>query len=230
MRPDILNPLFAEVEALKGVGPALAKPLERLGLDAGGRYRCSTCRPAGSSASAVDALDEADAGRIDHRRADRRSTIARAGRGPVPGLRRPTRAAITSRLTYFGTIRAGRRSSCRSASRGSSRAGSNATARSCRSSIPTMSCRRPKRRRCPTREPVYPLSEGLTNHRLGRARRAGAGARARACRMDRAEPARRSAAGRPGARRWRRAHADPRRRPRRASGSPMTSCSPTSSR
>src|ERR1041384_2876905 len=33
MRPDILNPLFAEVEALKGVGPALAKPLHRLKLD-----------------------------------------------------------------------------------------------------------------------------------------------------------------------------------------------------
>lgn len=32
MRPDILNPLFAEIEALKGVGPGLAKPLDRLGL------------------------------------------------------------------------------------------------------------------------------------------------------------------------------------------------------
>ncbi|RYD50691.1 MAG: ATP-dependent DNA helicase RecG [Sphingomonadales bacterium] len=32
MRPDILNPLFAEITALKGVGPALAKPLDRLGL------------------------------------------------------------------------------------------------------------------------------------------------------------------------------------------------------
>lgn len=32
MRPDILNPLFTEIEALKGVGPALARPLERLGL------------------------------------------------------------------------------------------------------------------------------------------------------------------------------------------------------
>jgi ATP-dependent DNA helicase RecG len=32
MRPEILNPLFAEIEALKGVGPAIAKPLERLGL------------------------------------------------------------------------------------------------------------------------------------------------------------------------------------------------------
>jgi ATP-dependent DNA helicase RecG len=33
MRPDILNPLFAEVQALKGVGTAVAKPLARLGLD-----------------------------------------------------------------------------------------------------------------------------------------------------------------------------------------------------
>src|SRR4028118_1358189 len=33
MRPDILNPLFAEVEVLKGVGPSLAKPLKRLGLE-----------------------------------------------------------------------------------------------------------------------------------------------------------------------------------------------------
>lgn len=33
MRPEILNPLFAEVEALKGVGPTLAKPLKRLKLE-----------------------------------------------------------------------------------------------------------------------------------------------------------------------------------------------------
>ncbi|MFD1612057.1 ATP-dependent DNA helicase RecG [Sphingomonas tabacisoli] len=32
MRPEILNPLFAEVEALKGIGPGIRKPLERLGL------------------------------------------------------------------------------------------------------------------------------------------------------------------------------------------------------
>jgi ATP-dependent DNA helicase RecG len=30
MRPDILNPLFAEITSLKGVGQALARPLERL--------------------------------------------------------------------------------------------------------------------------------------------------------------------------------------------------------
>jgi ATP-dependent DNA helicase RecG len=33
MRPDLLNPLFAEVRAMKGVGPALLKPLAKLGLE-----------------------------------------------------------------------------------------------------------------------------------------------------------------------------------------------------
>jgi len=32
MRPDILNPLFTEVEAMKGVGPQVAKHLKRLGV------------------------------------------------------------------------------------------------------------------------------------------------------------------------------------------------------
>ena len=32
MRPEILNPLFTEVEALKGVGPQVAKLLKRLDL------------------------------------------------------------------------------------------------------------------------------------------------------------------------------------------------------
>jgi ATP-dependent DNA helicase RecG len=32
MRPDVLNPLFAETQTLDGVGPKLSKPLEKLGL------------------------------------------------------------------------------------------------------------------------------------------------------------------------------------------------------
>ncbi|MGE4431963.1 MAG: ATP-dependent DNA helicase RecG [Sphingobium sp.] len=32
MRPELLNPLFAEISVLKGVGNALSKPLDRLGL------------------------------------------------------------------------------------------------------------------------------------------------------------------------------------------------------
>ena len=33
MRPELLNPLFAETESLEGVGPKLKKPLEKLGLN-----------------------------------------------------------------------------------------------------------------------------------------------------------------------------------------------------
>ncbi|VAV88261.1 hypothetical protein MNBD_ALPHA04-175, partial [hydrothermal vent metagenome] len=32
MRPEILNPLFVETSALKGIGKALIKPLEKLKL------------------------------------------------------------------------------------------------------------------------------------------------------------------------------------------------------
>ena len=52
MRPEILNPLFTEVEALKGVGPQVAKLLKKLGIDA-------RRRPALPSA---DGLDRADHG------------------------------------------------------------------------------------------------------------------------------------------------------------------------
>jgi ATP-dependent DNA helicase RecG len=61
MRPDILNPLFSETASLKGVGPGLAKPLDRLGLTrvkdlayhfpAGWTYR-----------KQVSVLDQADVG------------------------------------------------------------------------------------------------------------------------------------------------------------------------
>ena len=33
MRPEILNPLFTEVEALKGVGPQVARMLKKLGIE-----------------------------------------------------------------------------------------------------------------------------------------------------------------------------------------------------
>jgi ATP-dependent DNA helicase RecG len=33
MRPEILNPLFTEVEALKGVGPQVVTMLRKLGIE-----------------------------------------------------------------------------------------------------------------------------------------------------------------------------------------------------
>jgi ATP-dependent DNA helicase RecG len=63
MRPDILNPLFAEVEVLKGVGPALAKPLKRLGLER--VVDVLFHLPTGwIERKRVETVDEADAGSV----------------------------------------------------------------------------------------------------------------------------------------------------------------------
>ena len=100
MRPPILNPLFAEVTALKGVGAALAKPLERLGL-----------------ARVVDVAFHLPTGHIDRfardelMQSDVGRTIAitlRAVDYRLSGGRGPTRVHATDRrgnhvsLTYFG--------------------------------------------------------------------------------------------------------------------------------
>ena len=82
MRPDVLNPLFAETETLEGVAPKLQKPLAKLGLtrvrDVAYHLpeRFVTRRP-------IDNLDQASVGEqvvvpltvIEHR-------SSRTGRGP----------------------------------------------------------------------------------------------------------------------------------------------------
>jgi ATP-dependent DNA helicase RecG len=68
MRPDILNPLFAEVEALKGVGAALAKPLAKLGI-----------------VRVVDLLFHLPTGMVERRRVDVLD-MADAGRGVIVTL------------------------------------------------------------------------------------------------------------------------------------------------
>ena len=63
MRPDILNPLFAEISLFKGVGPALARPLERLDLKRA--VDVAFHLPVGwVDRHLTDRLDMADAGRI----------------------------------------------------------------------------------------------------------------------------------------------------------------------
>ena len=63
MRPEILNPLFTEVEALKGVGPQVAKLLKKLGIT----------RAVDLHLSPADRLDRAGAG---HRPRQRRCSAA----------------------------------------------------------------------------------------------------------------------------------------------------------
>ncbi len=63
MRPELLNPLFAEVEALKGVGTQLAKPLAKLGLAR--VVDLLFHLPTGwIDRKAVTELDEADVGQV----------------------------------------------------------------------------------------------------------------------------------------------------------------------
>jgi ATP-dependent DNA helicase RecG len=100
MRPEILNPLFAEVTALKGVGPGLAKPLERLGLAR--VVDVAFHLPTGYvDRLPREELDVADAGRtiaitltpVDHR--------GSSGRGPTRVRAVDARGNAVS-LVYFG--------------------------------------------------------------------------------------------------------------------------------
>ncbi|ARS29192.1 ATP-dependent DNA helicase RecG [Sphingomonas sp. KC8] len=102
MRPDILNPLFAEVEALKGVGPALMKPLTRLGIvrvvDALFHLPVTWI-----DRKAVDTLEVEDAGRIVTvlvTPVDYRSTGS--GRGPFR-IHATDKAGNFLSLVYFGS-------------------------------------------------------------------------------------------------------------------------------
>ena len=100
MRPQILNPLFTEVTALKGVGPALAKPLERLGL-----LRVLDVAfhlPTGwIDRVPREELDMADAGRTIAITLTAQSYRSSAGRGPTRAQATDAAGNYVS-LVYFG--------------------------------------------------------------------------------------------------------------------------------
>ncbi|MGN6622124.1 MAG: ATP-dependent DNA helicase RecG [Sphingomonas sp.] len=100
MRPEILNPLFAEITALKGVGPALAKPLDRLGIarviDAAFHL------PTGFIDRVPrEELDMADAGRTIAITLTATDYRVSAGRGPIRAHAADAKGNIV-RLVYFG--------------------------------------------------------------------------------------------------------------------------------
>ncbi|MGU3314352.1 ATP-dependent DNA helicase RecG [Sphingomonas sp. M6A6_1c] len=100
MRPDILNPLFAEVTALKGVGPGLAKPLDRLGLAR--VVDVAFHLPSGwIDRLPREELDVADAGRIIAITLTPRDYKTSAGRGPTRVQATDT-AGNSVNLVYFG--------------------------------------------------------------------------------------------------------------------------------
>jgi ATP-dependent DNA helicase RecG len=102
MRPEVLNPLFAESDTLDGVGPKLKKPLEKLGLTRLRDFlyhlpdRFVTRR-------AIESLDEGSEGEqiiialtpTEHR------SPRNPGRGPYQVLAQDSAGNICT-LTYFG--------------------------------------------------------------------------------------------------------------------------------
>ncbi|MBX9883711.1 MAG: ATP-dependent DNA helicase RecG, partial [Novosphingobium sp.] len=165
MRPEILNPLFAEVTALKGVGPALAKPLERLGLSR--VVDVAFHLPTGwIDRIARDELDMADAGRTIVITLTAVSYRSSAGRGPTRAQATDAKGNYVS-LVYFGgnagwvkkllPIGEPRRVSGRLELYG----------QELQIVHPDYVLPLEEAGEQPEREAIYPLSEGLTSRRLG---------------------------------------------------------------
>ena len=165
MRPEILNPLFAEVTALKGVGPSLAKPLERLGLSR--VVDVAFHLPTGwIDRIAREELDMADAGRTIVITLTAQSYRSSAGRGPTRAQATDAQGNYVS-LVYFGgnsgwvkkllPLGEPRRVSGRLEMYG----------QELQIVHPDYVLPLEEAEDQPEREAIYPLSEGLTSKRMG---------------------------------------------------------------
>ena len=164
MRPEVLNPLFAEVEVLKGVGPQVSKLLKRLDL-----------------ARAIDVLFHLPTGAIERVRAPAASGALlgrnvileltpfqarenRSGRGPTRIFATDS-AGNTISLVYFNNPGWAKRSLPLGEKRivsGKLEAYGDEW-----QIIHPEVAERGKGPEPSVREPVYPLTEGLTNRRMG---------------------------------------------------------------
>ncbi|MFL6752856.1 MAG: ATP-dependent DNA helicase RecG [Sphingomicrobium sp.] len=164
MRPDILNPMFAEVEVLKGVGPQFAKLLKRLDLT-----------------RVVDVLYHLPTGAIDRVRASAASAAllgrhvileltpfdsreSRSGRGPTR-IFASDKAGNAISLVYFNNPGWAKRS----LPKGETRVVSGKLEQyGDEWQIIHPEVAEPGKGAEPAiREPVYPLTEGLTSRRIG---------------------------------------------------------------
>lgn len=164
MRPQLLNPLFAEVTALKGVGAAMAKPLDRLGLSR--VVDVAFHLPSGwVDRLPRDTLDAADAGRIIAITLTPTDYRLSAGRGPTRVQAQDAAGNVVS-LVYFGgnagwvkkllPLGEPRRVSGKLETYG----------QSLQIVHPDQVLPLDEASGLPEREAVYPLSEGLTSRRV----------------------------------------------------------------
>lgn len=164
MRPELLNPIFAEVTALKGIGPQLARPLERLGLEK--LVDILFHLPVGHvDRIPIEALDAAYAGRVVSVELTPIDYRASGGRGPFR-IWAQDKAGNMIALVYFGgnpgwakkqlPLGEPRRVSGKLESYG----------QELQMVHPDYVLRLDEADSLPEREPIYPLSEGLTGRRL----------------------------------------------------------------
>jgi ATP-dependent DNA helicase RecG len=163
MRPDILNPLFAEIEVLKGIGPQLAKPLHRLGLDR--VIDLLFHLPTGwIDRKRVDRLDPADVGRTITIVLTPRDYRQGGARGPFRVHAEDSDGGQVS-LIYFRNPGWARQQlplgTARLVSGKLDRYGQELQIVHPDHVLPLEEAAA-----VPEREPVYPLSEGLSNKRL----------------------------------------------------------------
>ncbi len=165
MRPEILNPLFAEIDALKGVGSALAKPLDRLGLKR--VVDVLFHLPTGFiDRKRVTALDVGDVGRViaieltpvEYRQSG-------SGRGPLRVIATDSAGDYIA-LTYFGGSSGWAK---KQLPLGAAKLVSGKLERygdDLQMVHPDHVLPLSEAASLPAREAVYPLSEGLTSRRL----------------------------------------------------------------
>jgi ATP-dependent DNA helicase RecG len=163
MRPDILNPLFAEVEALKGVGPQLAKPLHRLGLNR--VVDLLFHLPVNwIDRKPVAGVEEADVGRIVTVAVTPRDYREGGARSPLRIFAEDAGGDYVT-LVYFHNPGWARKQlpigEARIVSGRLDRYGQDLQIVHPDYVLPTNQAGE-----IPEREPVYPLAEGLTNNRL----------------------------------------------------------------
>ena len=223
MRPEILNPLFAEVEALKGVGPQVAKLLKKLGLTrvVDLLYHLPTGSIERISAPAASAALLGRNVILELTPFDTRES--RSGRGPMRVFATDGDGNTIS-LIYFNNPGWAKRSLPMGEKRTVS---GKLEAYGDEWQIIHPEVSEPGKGPAPLlREPVYPLTEGLTNRRLGELAREALERAPELARMDRAEPVR-AKRGAPGASSLARSASRTGRRCARGA-SPMTRFSPTS--
>ena len=164
MRPDILNPLFAALTDLKGVGPQLAKPLTRLGLER--VVDVLFHLPTGLvQRYPVDRLDAAQVGQqiiVTLTAQDYRS--GRSPRAPF-GVEAFDGAGDHVRLVYFGRT-AGLAKKLFPLGEPRQVSGRLDAYGDMRQIVHPDHVGEPGEGEIATSEAVYPLSEGLTNARL----------------------------------------------------------------